>query len=70
MSSGSGPSVVRCGADAVGVCELCFVGASDEEIAACEVEADVEDLESALLKELEQATGARGQTIVAFALAL
>ena len=60
---------VRCGADAVGVCELCFVGASDEEIAACEVEADVEDLESALLQELEQTTGARGQTIVAFALA-
>jgi Fe-S-cluster containining protein len=60
---------VRCGADAVGVCELCFVGASDEEIAACEVEADVEDLESALLKELEQTTGARGRTIVAFALA-
>jgi Fe-S-cluster containining protein len=60
---------VRCGADAVGVCELCFIGASDHEIAACEVEADVEDLESALLKELEQTTGARGRTIVAFALA-
>ena len=59
---------VHCGSDAVAVCELCFVGASDEEIAACEVEADVEGLESALLQELEQ-TGARGQTIVAFALA-
>src|SRR5579859_1492456 len=54
-----GPAV-RCGADAVGVCELCFVGASDEEIAACEVEADVEDLESELLQELERTTGARG----------
>jgi len=60
---------VRCGSDAVGVCELCFVGASDDEIAACEVEADVEGLESALLTELEETTGARGQTIVAFALA-
>jgi Fe-S-cluster containining protein len=60
---------VRCGSDAVGVCELCFVGASDDEIAACEVEADVEGVESALLQELEQTTGARGQTIVAFALA-
>ena len=60
---------VRCGSDAVGVCELCFVGASDEEIAACEVEADIEDLESTLLQELEQTTGARGQTIIAFALA-
>jgi Fe-S-cluster containining protein len=54
---------VRCGSEAVGVCELCYVGASDEEIAACEVEADVEELESALLRELEG-----GQTIVAFAL--
>jgi Fe-S-cluster containining protein len=60
---------VRCGPDAVGVCELCFVGASDDEIAACEVEADIEDLESALLQELEQSAAARGQTIVAFALA-
>ena len=59
---------LRCGSDAVGVCELCFVGASDEEIAACEVEADVDALESALLEELEQMTAARGQTIVAFAL--
>jgi Fe-S-cluster containining protein len=60
---------VRCGSDAVGVCELCFVGASDDEIAACEVEADVEGLESALLQELEEMAGKRGQTIAAFALA-
>jgi len=60
---------VRCGSDAVGVCELCFVGASDDEIAACEVEADVDGAESALLTELEHTTGARGQTIIAFALA-
>ncbi len=59
---------VRCGSDAVGVCELCFVGASDEEIAACEVEPEIEDLETALLAELERTTAARGQTIVAFAL--
>jgi hypothetical protein len=45
------------------------VGASDDEIAACEVEADVDELESTLLNELEQTTGARGQTIIAFALA-
>jgi Fe-S-cluster containining protein len=61
---------VRCGSDAVGVCELCYVGASEEEIAACEVEADVEDLESALLQELEETEAKRGQTIVAFALAV
>ncbi len=50
----------------LGVCELCFQGATVEEIAACEMEVDPDDLESELLKELEQTTGARGRTIVAF----
>ena len=58
---------VRAGEHAVGVCELCFQGATDAEIAACEVEIDGDGLEAALLEELEQA-GKRGQTIVAFAL--
>src|ERR1700674_3883895 len=53
----------------LGVCELCFQGATDKEIAACEMSADPEDLESTLLRKLERATGARGQTIVAFCLA-
>lgn len=57
------------GSLALGVCELCFRGASDREIAACEVEVDAGGLESRLLDELERNTGARGQTIVAFALA-
>jgi Fe-S-cluster containining protein len=60
---------VRCGSEAVGVCELCFQGASDREIAACEVEIDPQGMESRLSDELERTTGARGQTIVAFALA-
>lgn len=55
--------------DGLGVCELCFQGASDEEIAACEMNADPDDLESTLVEELEKASGARGQTIVAFCLA-
>jgi Fe-S-cluster containining protein len=55
--------------DGLGVCELCFQGASDAEIAACEMNADPEDFESTLVEELEKATGARGQTIVAFCLA-
>ena len=59
---------VRAGADAVGVCELCFHGATDAEIAACEVESDPDGMESGLLKELEETTGARSQTIVAFCL--
>jgi Fe-S-cluster containining protein len=53
----------------LGVCELCFQGATDEEIAACEMNADPEDLESILLSELEETTGAHGQTIIAFCLA-
>ena len=60
---------VRAGAEALGVCELCFHGASDAEIAACEVESDPDGVESALLSEFEETTGARGQTIVAFCLA-
>lgn len=56
--------------EGLGVCELCFQGASDNEIAACEMKPDPDDLESALLKELEKSTGTRGNTIVAFCLAL
>ena len=52
----------------LGVCELCYHGASDEEIAACEMEVDPGDLEGTLLKEVEARTGARGVTIIAFAL--
>ena len=54
----------------LGVCELCFQGASNEEIAACEMKPDPDDLESALLAELEKSTGTHGQTIIAFCLAL
>ena len=58
-----GPAV-RWGSEALGACELCYVGASDEQIADCQVEIDPDDLESRLLVELEE----RGQTLVAFAL--
>jgi len=58
---------VRSG-DGLGVCELCFNGASDEEIAACEMVVDPDDLESKLLAKLEQTNGPRGQTVVAFCL--
>ena len=50
----------------LGVCELCFQGATDEQIAACEMVADPEDLESKLLVKLEKAGGLRGRTVVAF----
>ncbi len=54
--------------DGLGVCELCYHGASSEEIAACEMTADPDDLESELLKELEKRTGACGDTIIAYCL--
>jgi len=55
--------------DGLGVCELCFQGATDKEIAACEMDPDPNDLESTLLEKLENSTGTRGNTIVAFCLA-
>jgi len=55
--------------EGLGVCELCYQGASDKEVAACEMKPDPDDLESALLKKLEDSTGTRGNTIVAFSLA-
>ena len=54
--------------DGLGVCDLCYHGASDEEIAACEMEVDPDELEGKLLKSVEARTGAQGQTIIAFAL--
>jgi len=55
--------------DGLGVCELCYHGATREEIAACEMMPDPDDLESRLVDELERRTGLGGKTIVAFALA-
>ena len=55
--------------DGLGVCELCYQGASDEEITDCEMNPDPDDLESAILKKLEDSTGVRGNTIIAYCLA-
>jgi Fe-S-cluster containining protein len=52
----------------LGVCELCYHGATDEEIAACEMVVDTDDLESELVRKVEKAGGPRGRTIVAWAL--
>ena len=54
--------------DGLGVCELCYHGATEEEIAACEMVPDPDDLETRLLEQFELKTGIRGNTIVAFAL--
>jgi Fe-S-cluster containining protein len=53
--------------DGLGVCELCFHGATDEQIAYCEMVPDPTDLESALLAKVEEIDGPRGRTIIAFA---
>ena len=54
--------------EGLGVCELCFQGATDEEIAACEMKPDPGGLETKLIEELEKKTGAKGSTIIAFCL--
>jgi len=53
----------------LGTCELCYHGASDAQIAACEMNPDPDDLELSLLKQLEKGTGKHGNTIIAFCLA-
>lgn len=60
---------VRAEGGGLGVCELCYQSCSEEEIAACEMVPDPDDLESRLLREVERSTGKRGDTIIAFALA-
>jgi len=65
-----GPPVRSGPEGGLGVCELCYHGATDKQIAACEMVPDPDDLESKLLRELENSTGSRGNTIVAYCLAL
>ena len=54
--------------EGLGHCELCYHGASPEQISACELRADPDDLEARLVHDLEQTTGIRGDTIIAFCL--
>ena len=53
----------------LGVCELCYHGASDEQIAACEMQVPGE-LEAEVVQEAERSSGRQGRTIVAFVLGL
>jgi Fe-S-cluster containining protein len=53
----------------LGVCELCYHGATEEQIAACEMPVDPDGRELELLQEFEQSSGRHGRTLVAFALA-
>jgi Fe-S-cluster containining protein len=51
----------------LGHCELCFVGATEEEVIAAEMQPDPDNLEAALVEELQKTTGECGETIIAFA---
>jgi Fe-S-cluster containining protein len=62
-----GPAV-RLRSESLGICELCYRGASDEQIAACQVAVDPDGVEAELIDQLERTAGPRGETIVAFAL--
>ncbi len=65
-----GPPVRSGPEGGLGVCELCYQGATDEEIAACEMIPDPDELEPDLIREVEEKTGKKGNTIVAWCLAL
>jgi len=58
-----GPPVRMGAGDALGCCELCFVNANEEEIAACEMQVPHE-----LEEELVEEAGGTGETVVAYAL--
>ena len=58
-----GPPVRLADSQSLGCCELCFIGANDDEIAACEMQTPHE-MEERILEEI----GPPNSTIVAFAL--
>jgi len=62
-----GPPVRMGKGDALGCCELCFQGATEAEIAACEMPAP-HDLEASLLDELDPVPDPAPETVVAYAM--
>ena len=62
-----GPPVRMGEGEALGCCELCFIGATEDEIAACEMPVP-HDLEADVLAETTGEPGEQGATVVAFAL--
>ena len=61
-----GPPVMN--EDGLGVCDLCFQGATERQILDCEMKPDPDDLEGQILSRLEKQASNKGQTIIAFAL--
>jgi len=64
-----GPPIRSGPENGLGVCELCYHGASDKQIAECEMVPDPDGLEEKILHQVERRTGRHGNTIVAFCLA-
>ena len=64
-----GPPVRSGPEEGLAVCELCYHGATDQQIAECEMVPDPDNLEEKLIAEAEAQTGERGNTIVAWCLA-
>jgi len=54
--------------DGLGVCELCFQGASAEELKTCVVDPEGDEMEAVTNAEAERSSGLHGETIVAWAL--
>lgn len=54
--------------DNLATCELCYIGADTEEIARCELDPGIPALEEASNAAYDEATGRRGETLVAYAL--
>jgi Fe-S-cluster containining protein len=54
--------------EGLGVCELCYQAATDEQIAACEMQPDPGNFEEHLLARVEKSRRRRGETIIAFCL--
>jgi Fe-S-cluster containining protein len=64
-----GPPVRSGAEEGLAVCELCYHGATDQQIADCEMTPDPDNLEEKLIAQAEKLTSTRGSTIVAFCLA-
>jgi Fe-S-cluster containining protein len=64
-----GPPVRSGEEGGLAVCELCYHGATAQQIADCEMEPDPDNVEERLIAEAEKQTGKGGATIVAFCLA-
>jgi Fe-S-cluster containining protein len=64
-----GPPVRSGPEEGLAVCELCYHGATDQQIAACEMSPDPDNLEEKLIAQTEKLTGKHANTIVAFCLA-